>query len=65
MNDFSRLVSEQMITMDKLLCLQGELENCQKIEEELHYLQKETQVESIQFEISRMKKELYEIQKNV
>jgi hypothetical protein len=63
MNDFSRLVSEQMITMDKMLYLQGELERCQKIEEELHCLQKETEVESIQFEISRMKKELYEIQR--
>ncbi len=63
MNNFSRLVSEQIITMDKLLCLQGELERCQKIEAELHRLQKETEVESIQFEISRMKKELNEIQK--
>ncbi|MCQ6281179.1 YgaB family protein [Bacillus sp. EB600] len=62
MNDFNRLVYKQMMTMDKLLCLQGELERCQKIEEELHNLQKETEVESIQIEINRMKKELYEIQ---
>jgi predicted nuclease with TOPRIM domain len=48
--------------MEKLLCLQGELERCQKIEDELHNLQKETEVESVQIEIKRMKKELYEIQ---
>lgn len=63
MKDFNRLVSEQMITMEKLLCLQGELERCQLIEEELQSLQKETEIESIHIEINRMKKELYEIQR--
>jgi predicted nuclease with TOPRIM domain len=48
--------------MEKLLGIQGELERCQEIEEELHKLQSETKVESIQFEIKRMKKELAEIQ---
>ena len=62
MSDFNRLVYEQMVTMDKLLDLQGELERCQKVEEELHNLQKQTEVESIQNEIKRMKKELYDIQ---
>jgi predicted nuclease with TOPRIM domain len=63
MNDFNRLVYQQMITMDKLLCIQGELERCQEIEDELQNLQKETEVESIQIEIKRMKKELAEIQR--
>jgi hypothetical protein len=62
MSDFNRLVYEQMITMEKLLWIQGELERCQEIEEELYNLQNQTEVESIQFEIERMKKELSEIQ---
>jgi hypothetical protein len=62
MSDFNRLVYEQMLTMEKLLWIQGELERCQEIEEELHNLQNQTEVESIQFEIERMKKELAEIQ---
>jgi hypothetical protein len=62
MNDFNRLVYEQMVTMEKLLGIQGELERCQEIEEELHNLQKETEVESIQNEIKRMKMELNVIQ---
>ena len=47
---------------EKLLGIQGELERCQEIEEELHNLQKETEVESIQNEIKRMKMELNVIQ---
>ena len=39
MDHFNRLVSEQMMTMEKLLFLQGELERCQEIEEELQTLQ--------------------------
>jgi regulator of PEP synthase PpsR (kinase-PPPase family) len=62
MSDFNRLVYEQMLTMEKLLGIQGELERCQEIEEELHQLQNETEVESIQLEIKRMKEELAEIQ---
>jgi uncharacterized protein (DUF342 family) len=62
MDEFNRLVYNQMLTMDKLLSLQSELERCQKIEEELHSLQKETEAESIKSDISRMKKELTEIQ---
>ncbi len=62
MNEFNRLVSEQMKTMEKLLYLQGELERCQEIEEELKVLQQETELESVQYEICRMKEELKEIQ---
>jgi predicted nucleic acid-binding Zn-ribbon protein len=62
MNQFNRLVSEQMKTMEKLLHLQSELERCQEIEEELKILQQETEIESVQFEISKMKQELKEIQ---
>lgn len=62
MNHFNRLVSEQMVTMEKLLYLQAELERCQQIEEELQTLQKATELESIQTDIQLMKKELKEIQ---
>lgn len=62
MNHFSRLVSEQMMTMEKLLYLQSELERCQEIEEQLLTLQSETELESIQIDINQMKKELKEIQ---
>jgi hypothetical protein len=62
MNQFNHLVSEQMKTMEKLLYLQSELERCQEIEEELKILQEETELDSVQFEIERMKIELREIQ---
>ncbi|WP_251552012.1 YgaB family protein [Neobacillus muris] len=62
MDQFNRLVSEQMITMEKLLYLQGELERCQKIEAELQALQNETDLESIQSDIKIMKEELKQIQ---
>ncbi|HEY2421482.1 MAG TPA: YgaB family protein [Neobacillus sp.] len=62
MKHFSRLISDQMMTMEKLLYLQGELERCQEIEEELQKLQKATDLESIQKDIGQMKKELKEIQ---
>ena len=62
MNHFNRLVSEQMVTMEKLLYLQAELERCQEIEEELQNLQNETNLESVQTDINQMKKELKEIQ---
>ncbi|MEH7083909.1 YgaB family protein [Neobacillus drentensis] len=62
MDHFNRLVSEQLVTMDKLLYLQGELERCQQIEVELQTLQKSTDLESIQSEIRLMKDELKEIQ---
>ncbi|MBV7506435.1 hypothetical protein KW850_14310 [Bacillus sp. sid0103] len=62
MDHFNRLVSEQLVTMEKLLYLQGELERCQQIEVELQALQKETDLASIQTEIRIMKQELKEIQ---
>ena len=62
MDHFNRLVSEQLVTMEKLLYLQGEIERCQQIEVELQTLQKETDLESIQNEIVLMKLELKEIQ---
>jgi hypothetical protein len=62
MNEFNHLVSEQMKTMEKLLYLQSELERCQVIEEELKILQEETELDSVQYEIERMKIELREIQ---
>ncbi|OIK04719.1 hypothetical protein BIV60_27840 [Bacillus sp. MUM 116] len=62
MDQFNRLVSEQMITMEKLLYLQAELERCLEIEAELQKLQNETELESIQSDIQEMKKDLKEIQ---
>jgi hypothetical protein len=62
MDQFNRLVSDQLVTMEKLLYLQGELERCQQIEEELQTLQKATDLESVQNDIRLMKKELKEIQ---
>jgi hypothetical protein len=62
MNHFNRLVSDQMVTMEKLLYIQSELERCQEIEEELQAIQNSTDLESIQCDIEQMKKELKEIQ---
>ncbi|KAF0820496.1 MULTISPECIES: YgaB family protein [unclassified Cytobacillus] len=61
MENFNSLVSEQMKTMEKLLYLQSELERCQEIEEELKAIQQETELESVQYEIIRMKEELKQI----
>ncbi|GLB59852.1 YgaB family protein [Cytobacillus sp. NCCP-133] len=61
MKNFNSLVSDQMKTMEKLLYLQSELERCQEIEEELKAIQQETELESVQYEIARMKAELKEI----
>jgi hypothetical protein len=61
MEDFNRLVSEQMKTMDKLLDLQLELERSQQVEQELIKLQKVPNLESVQSEIIRIKNELKEI----
>ncbi|KML40181.1 MULTISPECIES: YgaB family protein [Bacillaceae] len=61
MENFNSLVSEQMRTMEKLLYLQSELERCQEIEEELKAIQQETELESVQYEIARMKEELKQI----
>jgi hypothetical protein len=62
MEQFNRLVNEQLKTMDRLLFLQAELERCQAIEEELIQLQNKAKLRSIQDEIKEMKKQLREIQ---
>lgn len=62
MNEFNRLVTEQMKTMDRLLFLQTELERCQKVEMELRDNQQETELENVHLEIAKMKKDLKEIQ---
>ena len=63
MEEFNRLITEQMKTMDKLLFLQSELERCQDIEKQLKKLEQENELESVQMELSKMKDELKEIQK--
>jgi hypothetical protein len=61
LEDFNRLVAEQMKTMEKLLYLQTELERCQQIEQELITLQQQTKLQTIKEEIATMKQELKEI----
>ena len=61
MEDFNRLVAEQMKTMEKLLYLQTELERCQQIEQELIDLQQQNKLESIQTEIASKKQALKKI----
>ena len=65
MQEFNRLVAKQMQTMDRLLFLQSELERCQEIENVLKELQQESQVASVQLEITKMKEELKDIQQNL
>jgi chromosome segregation and condensation protein ScpB len=62
MNRFDQLVNEQLRTMDKLLFIQSEIERCQQLEKELVILQNQTELDSIQEEISKMKIELRHIQ---
>ena len=47
MDEFDRLITEQLKTMDKLLFLQGEIERCQEIEQQLRSLQEMTELETI------------------
>ncbi len=63
MEEFNRLVTEQMKTMDKLLFLQSELERCQDIEIQLGKLEQENELESVHLELAKMKDELKELQK--
>ena len=63
MEEFNRLITEQMKTMDKLLFLQSELERCQDIEKQLKKLEQENELESVQIELSTMKDELMVLQK--
>lgn len=62
MQEFNRLVAEQMKTMDRLLFLQAELERCEEIKSVLKELQQASQAGSIQLEILKMKEELKDIQ---
>jgi len=62
MEQFTKLVSQQLETMDQLLFLQSEIERCQQIEEELIKLQAEAKLDCIRNEISEMKQKLKEIQ---
>ena len=61
--EFNRLVTEQMKTMDKLLFLQSELERCQDIEIQIRKLEQENELESVHMELSEMKDELRQLQK--
>lgn len=61
MDDFNRLVSEQLETMERLLFLQTEIERCQEIEKELAALEQETELIDIRREIREMKRELKDI----
>ncbi|RIW32328.1 hypothetical protein D3H55_13745 [Bacillus salacetis] len=63
MSQFNKLITDQLVTMDKLLFLQAEIERCQEIEKELTELQQQSKLESITREITIMKEELKEIQK--
>ncbi|AEP01297.1 YgaB family protein [Weizmannia coagulans] len=63
MEEFNRLVAQQMDTMDRLLFLQSEMERCNEVKSELLKLQEETMAEDILDEIGRMNKELQEIEK--
>lgn len=66
--EFNRLVGEQMLTMDKLLSLQAELERQQELEKELATFQKEQilsrtqELELVQNKITIIKQELKAIQ---
>lgn len=70
MEDFNRLVSEQMSTMGQLLSLQAELEKQQELEKKLTAVEKEREqndfkkqeLELVQSNISIIKQELKAIQ---
>ncbi|WP_026693433.1 YgaB family protein [Peribacillus kribbensis] len=62
MNDFDRLVNEQLKTMEKLLFLQSEIERCQDVEQQLRRVEHEAELESLQHEVLLMKKSLNDIQ---
>lgn len=61
MEEFNRLINNQLKTMDKLLLLQSEIERCQDIEKQLITLQEESEAVTIQEEIQLMKQELKSI----
>ncbi|PJN87506.1 YgaB family protein [Bacillus sp. mrc49] len=61
MEEFNRLINDQLKTMDKLLLLQSEIEKCQDIEKQLLALQEESEAITIQEEIQLKKQELKSI----
>jgi len=60
---FDELVSEQLVTMEKLLFVQTEIERCQQLLDELSSLEQLSKKAAIEEEIYQMKQELYAIQK--
>ncbi|WP_243388083.1 YgaB family protein [Bacillus kexueae] len=60
---FDELVSEQLVTMEKLLFVQTEIERCQELLDELSSLEQLSKKAAIEEEIYQMKQELYAIQK--
>jgi hypothetical protein len=63
LKDFDLLVGNQLQTMEKLLCLQSEIERCQQLKEQLSNLPDEIKCKEIESEIDFMKDELHMIQK--
>ncbi|MGE6612196.1 YgaB family protein [Peribacillus sp. NPDC076916] len=61
MEEFNRLINNQLKTMDKLLLLQSEIERCQDIEKQLLALEEESEADTIQEEIQLKKRELKSI----
>ena len=61
MEEFNRLINNQLKTMDKLLLLQSEIERCQDIEKQLLVLEEESEAVTIQEEIQLKKQELKSI----
>ena len=62
MNEFDRLIGEQLRTMDKLLFLQSEIERCQQIANELFELHEMSEGDHVRKIIEQKRNELEEIQ---
>lgn len=62
MNEFDRLIGEQLRTMEKLLFLQSEIERCQEIEQQLGTLLEISEGDRVREVIEQKKNELEEIQ---
>ena len=62
MNEFDRLIGEQLRTMDKLLFLQSEIERCQQIEKELFNLHEMSEGDHVRKIIEQKRNELEKIQ---
>lgn len=62
MNEFDRLIGEQVQTMDRLLYLQTEIERCKEMEQQFMKSRDKNKVDTIQEEIVTKTNELVEIQ---